>query len=96
MSKTLIIAEKPSVAADLARVLGKKLGKFKKDESTGSFANDTAIITSAVGHLVEQKKPQTEDGKSLPWKMDYLPVMPRCMELEPISKSSERLKKVLK
>ena len=96
MSKTLIIAEKPSVAADLARVLGKKLGKFKKDESTGSFANDTTIITSAVGHLVEQKKPQTEDGKSLPWKMDYLPVMPRCMELEPISKSSERLKKVLK
>ena len=96
MSKTLIIAEKPSVAADLARVLGKKLGKLKKSESDGSYANDCIIITSAVGHLVEQKKPQTEDGKSLPWKMDYLPVMPRCMELEPIAKSSDRLKKVLK
>ncbi len=96
MPKTLIIAEKPSVATDLARVLGKKLGKFTKDDSTGSFRNDSLIITSAVGHLVEQKKPQTEDGKSLPWKMDYLPVMPRTMELEPIPKSADRLKKVLK
>lgn len=96
MSKTLIIAEKPSVAADLARVLGKQLGKFKKDDSGQSFSNDTLIITSAVGHLVEQKKPQTEDGKSLPWKMEYLPVMPGNMELEPIDKSADRLKKVLK
>lgn len=96
MAKTLIIAEKPSVAADLARVLGRKLGKLKKSETDGSYANDSIIITSAVGHLVEQKKPQTEDGKSLPWKMDYLPVMPRSMELEPIAKSSDRLKKVLK
>ncbi len=96
MSKTLIIAEKPSVAGDLARVLGKKTGKFKKDDSTGSYVNDSLIITSAVGHLVEQKKPQTEDGKSLPWKMDYLPVMPKSMELEPIAKSADRLKKVLK
>ena len=62
MSKTLIIAEKPSVAADLARVLGKQLGKFKKDDSGQSFSNDTLIITSAVGHLVEQKKPQTEES----------------------------------
>ncbi|MDO5473008.1 MAG: DNA topoisomerase 3 [Akkermansia sp.] len=96
MSKTLIIAEKPSVAADLARVLGKQTGKFKKDDSNGSYVNEQLIITSAVGHLVEQKKPQTEDGKSLPWKMDYLPVMPRSMELEPIAKSADRLKKVLK
>ena len=96
MSKTLIIAEKPSVAADLARVLGKQLGKFKKDDASQSFSNDTLIITSAVGHLVEQKKPQTEDGKSLPWKMEYLPVMPSNMELEPIDKSADRLRKVLK
>lgn len=96
MPKTLIIAEKPSVASDLARVLGKHLGKFKKDEASGSFSNDSLIITSAVGHLVEQKKPQTEDGKSLPWKMDYLPVMPKTMELEPIAKSADRLRKVLK
>ena len=96
MSKTLIIAEKPSVAADLARVLGKELGKLKKDAANGSYSNDTLIITSAVGHLVEQKKPQTADGKSLPWKMDCLPVIPESMELEPISKSADRLRKVLK
>lgn len=95
MSKTLIIAEKPSVAADLARVLGKKLGRFAKGDNN-SFSNDSLIITSAVGHLVEQKKPQTEDGKSLPWKMEYLPVMPAQMELEPIDKSADRLRKVLK
>ncbi len=96
MSKTLIIAEKPSVANDLARVLGKKLGRFTKDESNGSFSNASIVITSAVGHLVEQKKPQTEDGKSLPWKFEYLPVMPKTMELEPIDKSADRLRKVLK
>lgn len=96
MSKTLIIAEKPSVASDLARVLGKKLGRFHKDDTNGSFVNEALIITSAVGHLVEQKKPQTEDGKSLPWKFEYLPVMPAAMELEPIDKSADRLRKVLK
>ena len=96
MSKTLIIAEKPSVAADLARVLGKELGKMKRDEASGSYSNDSLIVTSAVGHLVEQKKPQTADGKSLPWKMECLPVLPESMELEPIEKSHDRLRKVLK
>ena len=96
MARQLIIAEKPSVASDLARVLGKKYGKFKKDESVGGFSNEKLIITSAVGHLVEQKKPQTEDGKSLPWKMEYLPVMPDVMELEPIGRSADKLKKILK
>ncbi len=95
MSQTLIIAEKPSVAADLARVLGKHLGKFKKNDSSFCFENDSYIITSAVGHLVEQQKPTTEDGKSLPWKMDYLPALPEKMTLEPITKSADRLRKVL-
>lgn len=96
MSKTLIIAEKPSVAGDLARVLGKELGKFKKTESGSCYENDSTIITSAVGHLVEQKKPQTEEGKSLPWKMEYLPVMPKTMELEPIAKSADRLRRIIR
>ncbi len=96
MSKQLIIAEKPSVAADLARVLGKKYGKLRKDEMSGGFSNDKMVITSAVGHLLEQKKPQTKDGKSLPWKMEYLPVMPEEMELEPITKSADRLRRILK
>ena len=96
MSKQLIIAEKPSVAADLARVLGKKYGKLKKDDAAGGYSNEQFIITSAVGHLVEQKKPQTEDGKSLPWKMEFLPIMPKAMELEPIARSADRLRKILK
>ncbi len=96
MSKTLIITEKPSVATDLARVLGKSLGKFKRDEKSGAYANEDYYITSAVGHLLEQKKPQTEAGKSLPWKMDYLPIIPKTMELEPIPKTADRLRKVLK
>lgn len=95
MSQTLIIAEKPSVATDLARVLGKHLGKFKKNDSLFCYENESYIITSAVGHLVEQQKPMTEEGKSLPWKMDYLPAMPAKMTLEPITKSADRLRKVL-
>ena len=57
-------------------MLGKELGKFTRDKSGAFYQNDRAIITSAVGHLLEQKKPMTEEGKSLPWKFDYLPVIP--------------------
>ncbi len=96
MGKQLIIAEKPSVAADLARVLGKRYGKFTREEGGGGFRNERLIITSAVGHLVELKKPQTRDGKSVPWKMEFLPVMPEAMELEPIAKSADRLRKILR
>lgn len=95
MSKILIIAEKPSVAADLARVLGKELGKFSKDKSGSFYEGDQAVITSAVGHLLEQKKPQTAEGKSLPWKFDCLPVIPDHFELEPIKQSEDRLRKVM-
>lgn len=95
MSKILIIAEKPSVATDLARVLGKKLGKFTKDKSAVYFENDQAIITSAVGHLLEQKMPMTAAGKSLPWNFSCLPAIPEVFELEPIDKSADRLRKVL-
>lgn len=95
MSKILIIAEKPSVATDLARVLGKELGKFTRDKSGAFYQNDSAVITSAVGHLLEQKKPMTEGGKALPWKFDFLPVIPPAFELEPIKQSEDRLKKVL-
>jgi DNA topoisomerase-3 len=67
MGKTLIIAEKPSVMNDLAKALSQKLGKFKK-VGTGReihFENDDAIITSAVGHLVELRMPMGPNGKNL-------------------------------
>ena len=100
MGKTLIIAEKPSVATDLSRVLGKAdaLGSFEKkgkDRNT-YFENDTAVITSAVGHLVELKMPTGPNGKGLPWKFDVLPAIPKKFELQPIEQSEARLKQVLK
>ena len=93
MSKTLIIAEKPSVATDLARVLAKELGKFEKkgrDRNT-YFESDKAIVSSAVGHLVELKMPEGPNGKKLPWGMKHLPIIPDKFELQPIEKSEPRL-----
>ncbi len=93
MSKTLIIAEKPSVATDLARVLSKELGKFEKrgkDRNT-YFESDNALISSAVGHLVELKMPSGPNGKKLPWGIKHLPVIPEKFELQPIAKSESRL-----
>ena len=93
MSKTLIIAEKPSVATDLAKVLSKELGKFEKkgkDRNT-YFESDQAIIASAVGHLVELKMPSGPNGKKLPWGIKHLPVVPEKFEIQPIAKSESRL-----
>ena len=83
MSKSLIIAEKPSVANDLARVLGKDPGIGRFDKKDDFFENDRYIISSAVGHLVQTAKPMTAEGKSLPWKFDALPVLPAEFVLEP-------------
>ncbi len=99
MSKTLIIAEKPSVATDLSKALAKTLGKFeKKGKSRDAqyFENDLALITSAVGHLIELKMPTGPNGKNLPWKFDVLPAIPSSFALQPIEQSEGRLKHVLK
>ncbi len=96
----LVIAEKPSVATDLSRVLarlegGEKFEKKGKDRNT-YFENSTMVITSAVGHLVELKMPTGPNGKNLPWKFDVLPAIPESFELQPIEKTETRLKQVLK
>ena len=106
MSKTLIIAEKPSVATDLAKTLAKApgvVGAFqKKGQGRNTyFENDSHIITSAVGHLVELKMPQGPIGKNgkpknLPWNFDVLPAIPKKFELQPIEQSESRLKLVLR
>ena len=99
VSKTLIIAEKPSVATDLSKALAKSLGKFeKKGKSRDAqyFENDKAMITSAVGHLVELKMPTGPNGKNLPWKFDVLPAIPKKFELQPIEQTEGRLRHVLK
>ena len=98
MGKTLIIAEKPSVMTDLSRVLAKELGKFEKSGSGRDvfFENDKAVITSAVGHLVELRMPMGPNGKKLPWNFNVLPAIPDKFDLDPIPDSEARLKQVLK
>jgi DNA topoisomerase-3 len=86
MSKALVIAEKPSVAADLARVLGKvpKQGDF--------YENDEYVITSAIGHLVELCLPGEMDKKRGKWSFANLPIIPPKFELKPIEKTEARFK----
>ena len=98
MGKTLIIAEKPSVMTDLSRVLAKELGKFEKSGSGRDvfFENENAVITSAVGHLVELRMPMGPNGKKLPWNFSVLPAIPEKFDLDPIPDSEARLKQVLK
>ena len=98
MGKTLVIAEKPSVQTDLARVLGKTLGKFERKgkDRNSYFENDNAIVTSAVGHLVELKMPEGPNGKKLPWGIKHLPIIPAKFELQPIEKSESRLNLLLR
>src|SRR5438477_11859423 len=93
MSKSLIIAEKPSVANDLARALG----GFKKVED--HFENENYIISSAVGHLVELALPSELDVKRGKWSFANLPIIPDEFELRPIEKTKPRfnmLKKLMK
>ncbi|MEM6912040.1 MAG: DNA topoisomerase III [Verrucomicrobiota bacterium] len=96
MSKSLIIAEKPSVATDLSRVLAKAPGVGKFEKKKEFFESDSAIISSAVGHLVELKMPTRPDGKNLGWGFQNLPILPDRFELQPIEKSQDRLKLLLK
>jgi DNA topoisomerase-3 len=86
MSKSLIIAEKPSVAADLARALGRL---ERKDEV---FENDQYVISSAIGHLVELALPGDLDKKRGKWSFANLPVIPEEFALKPIEKTEDRFK----
>lgn len=88
--KRLIIAEKPSVAADLSKVLG----KFKKEDS--HFENDSMIIAAAVGHIVELFMPDDIDKKLKWWSLKTLPIIPEKFELKPIEKTKDRLKELKK
>src|SRR3989442_12046902 len=76
MSKTLVIAEKPSVGQDLARVLP---GPFKKQE--GFLEGPEHVITWAVGHLVQLAEPDEYDPKFKRWRMDDLPIVPERFKL---------------
>jgi DNA topoisomerase-3 len=84
--KTLVIAEKPSVASDIAKALG---GFTKHDDF---FERDDFIISSAVGHLLEIAAPEEYEVKRGKWSFNNLPVIPPRFELRPIVKTESRLK----
>ena len=86
MTKTLIIAEKPSVANDIA----KSLGGFTKEGDY--FESEQYVLTSAVGHLLEIKAPEGYEVKRGKWSFANLPVIPPDFALEPIAKTESRLK----
>ena len=86
MSKALVIAEKPSVAADIARALGRL---ERKDDA---FENEQYVISSAVGHLVELALPSEMEKKRGKWTFAALPVIPEEFELKPIESNEERFK----
>jgi DNA topoisomerase-3 len=94
MSKSLIIAEKPSVAQDIVRALTPVSGKFEKHAE--HFENDRYVVTSAVGHLVEIKAPEEYDVKRGKWSFAHLPVIPPHFDLAPIEKAKTRLNAVVK
>ncbi len=91
--KSLIIAEKPSVAADLAKALGKVP---KKGEH---YENDEYVISFALGHVVELEMPEDIDKKKYGfWRLEMLPIIPEKFGLKPVPESKERfnaLKKLL-
>ncbi len=75
--KTLIIAEKPSVAGDLVKVLP---GKFKKTKT--HFESDLYIVSYAIGHLVAIQYPEEIDPKYKSWSLDNLPIIPEEFPLK--------------
>ncbi len=89
--KSLVIAEKPSVARDLCKALG---GKFeKKDEY---FENDEYVVTSAVGHIVELCMPEDYDKRDAYWRLANLPIIPSAFKLKPIEKTESKFKAIRK
>lgn len=86
--KSLVIAEKPSVARDIARVL-----KCTK-QGNGIIEGDRYIITWGLGHLVTLADPEDYDKKYKEWKMEDLPMMPDHFRLEVIKQTSKQYQAV--
>ena len=82
--KSLVIAEKPSVARDIARVLG--CGK----KINGAMEGGRYIVTWALGHLVTLDDPEGYDKKYREWKMEHLPMIPKKMELVVIKQTAKQ------
>src|SRR5437867_486889 len=90
MGKKLVIAEKPSVAADIARALG---GFVREGDY---FESKEYLLSSAVGHLLELAVPDEYEVKKGKWSFKHLPVIPPHFELAPLEKSEQRLNLLLR
>lgn len=88
MSKALVLAEKPSVARDIAKVLG------AKRNGNGFIEGDKYVITWALGHLVTLADPDAYDNKYKSWNIDDLPMLPEKMKLVVIKQTSKQYKTV--
>lgn len=88
MAKTLVLTEKPSVAKDIARVLG------CKRSGNGCIVGDKYIVTWALGHLVTLADPEAYDDKYKSWRMENLPMLPGRMKLVVIGQTSKQFKAV--
>lgn len=88
MAKTLVLTEKPSVAKDIARVLG------CKRSGNGCIVGDKYIVTWALGHLVTLADPEAYDDKYKSWRMEDLPMLPGRMKLVVIGQTSKQFKVV--
>lgn len=88
MAKTLVLTEKPSVARDIARVLG------CKKSGNGCIIGDKYIITWALGHLVTLADPEAYDNKYKTWRMEDLPMLPQNMKLVVIGQTAKQFKAV--
>ncbi|SHM64833.1 DNA topoisomerase III [Gracilibacillus kekensis] len=88
MSKTVVIAEKPSVGRDIARVL-----KCNK-KGNGYIEGPSYIVTWALGHLVTLADPEAYDNKYKTWKLDELPMLPDNLKLVVIKKTGKQFQAV--
>ena len=88
MSKTLVLAEKPSVARDIARVLG------CKQKGDGCIIGPNYIVTWALGHLVTLADPDAYDDKYKAWRLEDLPMLPEKMKLVVIKQTSKQYRAI--
>lgn len=84
MADTLVVAEKPSVARDIARVLGARTG------GEGFMQGNGYIVTWAIGHLVSLKEPEELDERYKRWRMGDLPILPDHMQLKVLPKTRKQ------
>src|ERR687888_1001340 len=92
MAKTLVIAEKPSVARDLAGALP---GSFQQAKDKTHLIGDDYVITWAVGHLVGLAEPDAYDEKLKKWRFADLPILPDEFKLVPNDAKAEKQLKAI-